>query len=203
MSERDRNPFGGKNPHGMYVPLTDTELEALERLAEAGEFKVVVKRWGEITGFKRGRYIPETWHSAPFPLVVFGDKRISFYFRMSLNAPTLPQPNWYFDMEVWALGHRFFSKRMPTEHGGKPIQVAAGVDLDLALDIAIDQINPRIVKEVLPKAIGLTTRHGNMRLDTKHQKLLAKTQEGERAVRQISEADAAAATARQKKVTGR
>jgi hypothetical protein len=203
MSENNRNPFGGKNPHGMYVPLTDTELEALARLAEAGEFKVVVKNWGEIIGFRRGRYVPEIWHANPIPLVVFGDKRISFYFRMSLNAPAVPQPNWYFDMEVWALGHKLFSQRMPTEHAGKPIQVAAGVDLDLALDLALDKIDPAIVKQIMPKAIGLTTRHGNMRLDLHQQRLLAKTQQGERLVREVSASEARAATEKEKKATGR
>lgn len=200
MSER--NPFGGKNPHGMYVPMTDTELEVLARLADAGEFSVVIKNWGHIKNFQRGRYT-EQWHLNPVPLVVFGDKRISFYFRMSLNAPVLPQPNWYFDMEVWALGHKLFEQRMPTEHAGKPIQVAAGIDLDLALDVAIDKIDPAIVKEVKPKAIGLTTRHGNMQLDREHQRLLAKVQAGEKSIREMSAADAAEATEKMKKETGR
>jgi hypothetical protein len=92
---------------------------------------------------------------------------------------------------------------MPTEHAGKPIQVAAGVDLDLALDIAIDKINPAVVKEIMPKAIGLTTRHGNMHLDGHHQRLLASTQQGERLVREVSAAEAAVATAKEKKATGR
>lgn len=203
MSEQERNPFGGKNPHGMYVPLTDIELEALARLADAGEFKVVVKNWGELVGFRRGRYVPELWHANPVPMVVFGDKRLSFYFRMSLNAPAVPQPNWYFDMEVWALGHKLFSQRMPTEHAGNPIQVAAGVDLDLALDIALDKIDSQIIKQIMPKTIGLTSRHGNMHLDAHKQRLLAKTYQGEQLVREISAAEAAAATAAEKKATGR
>ena len=45
------NVFGGKNPHGMYVPMTDEELEVLVRVAEAKEFKLVIKDWGHITGF--------------------------------------------------------------------------------------------------------------------------------------------------------
>jgi hypothetical protein len=198
----DRNPFGGKNPHGMYVPLTDDELEVLERLAEAGEFKLVVKDWGHVTGFRRGRYDPNTWHANPFPLVVFGDKRISFYFRLSLTAPVVPQPNWYFDMEVWALGFCLFRQRMPTESGGNPIQVAAGIDLDLALDVAIDKIDPAIVKTIKPKAIGLTTRHGNMRLGAAERRLLSKVQAGERAVREHSAREAKEATDKMKKATG-
>ena len=202
MSQQNRNPFGGKNPHGMYVPLTDTELEVLERLADAQEFKVVVKDWGFITGFQRGRY-NEQWHMNPTPLVVFGDKRISFYFRMNFNAPIVPQPNWYFDMEVWALGHRLFSQRLPTEHAGKPIQVAAGMFLDMALDVALDRIDPKIVKEVMPKAWGLTTKHGNMKLDSYHKKLLAKTQAGEKKIREITKQEAQRATLAEKKATSR
>ena len=202
MSQQDRNPFGGKNPHGMYVPLTDTELEVLERLADAQEFKVVVKDWGFVTGFRRGRY-NEQWHMSPTPLVVFGDKRISFYFRMNFNAPIVPQPNWYFDMEVWALGYRLFSQRMPTEHAGKPIQVAAGMFLDMALDVALDRIDPKIIKAVKPKAWGLTTKHGNMRLDSYHQRLLVETQEGEKKVREIAKKEAKRATLAKKKATSR
>lgn len=202
MSEKERNPFGGKNPHGMYVPLTDTELEVLARLAEAGEFHVVVKEWGNITGFMRGRYDPNTWHLNPAPLIVFGDKRLSFYFRMSLSAPALPQENWFFDMEVWALGFKFFSQRMATESGGRPIQVAAGMDIDLALDIGIDQIDSQIVKTVMPRAVGLTTRHGNMHLNLQKQRLLAHTQAGEKMIRKLSAREAVTATVKKKKATG-
>lgn len=199
----DRNPFGGKNPHGMYVPLTDLELEALARIADAQEFKVVVKEWGVVSGFVRGRYVPEQWHANPTPLVTFGDKRISFYFRMNLNAPAVPQPNWYFDMEVWALGHLLFSQRLATQVGGKPIEVAAGRHIDLALDVALDRIDSKIVKEIVPRAIGLTTRHGNMQLDSTRQRLLAQTQAGERQVREMTRQESVEVTEKMKKVTGR
>lgn len=193
------NPFGGKNPHGMYVPLTDDELEVLERLALAQEFKVVIQDWGRVEGFTRGRFDPHTWNGTP--VVVFGDKRISFYFRMSFNAPAMPQPCWYFDMEVWALGHRLFAQRMPTASNGHPVEIVAGMYLDLALDVALDKIDPAIVKEIKPRAIGLTTRHGNMHLDTHGQRLLYHTQSGEKMVRQLSVKEAVAATVKQKKST--
>jgi hypothetical protein len=201
MSQDKRNPFGGKNPHGMYVPLTDDELEVIERIAQAGEFKVVIKGWGHVTGFVPGRYDPATYQGQP--IVSFGDKNIHFYFRLNYSAPALPQPNWFFDMEVWALGHVLFRQRMPTEHGGKPIQIVAGVFHDLALDVGLDKIDPGIVKEIKPRAIGLTTRHGNMHLDLHHQRLLAQTRAGERSVREMSAADAKKATDKMKKATGR
>ena len=192
MSEHERNPFGGKNPHGMYVPLTDDEMEVLERLAIGGAFKVVIKDWGFVENFQPGRYDQATYQGQP--IVSFGDKNIHFYFRLNYKAPVVPQPNWYFDMEVWALGHLLFSQRMPTEHGGKPIEVVAGIFHDLALDVAIDKINPAIVKEVKPKALGLTTRHGNMHLDLLGQRILAQTQAGEKSVREMSAGDAVKAT---------
>jgi len=187
-----RNPFGGKNPHGMYVPLTPDEIEV----------KVVVKDWGHVTGFKVGRYPgPQLYNGEP--IVTIGDKRISFTFRLNYTAPIVPQPNWYFDMEVWALGHKLFEQRMPTQADGQPLQVAAGIFNDFALDVAIDQIDPAIVKEVKPKTIGLTTRHGNMHLDLRHQKLLAETQAGERRVREMSVKEAQKATEEMKKASGR
>ena len=206
-----RNPFGGKNPHGMYVPMTDEEVEVLHRIAEAGEFKVVIKgegqnsepiEWGYVTGFKIGKYPgPELYQGEP--IVTIGDKRLTFFLRMDFNAPVLPQPNWFFDMEVHAMDRLFFKQRFPTANGGNPIQVCAGMFHDFALDVAIDQIDPAIVKQVKPKTIGLTTRHGNMHLDLKHQKLLAQTQASEQMIREITVQDARNATADKKKVTGR
>jgi len=210
MSEKQENPFGGKNPHGMYVPMTPEEIEVLHRLAEAGEFKVVIKgdadkgksvEWGYVTGFKIGKYLgPE--HYAGQSIVTIGDKRITFFFRMNFTAPVLPQPNWFFDMEVHALGHLFFRQRFPTANNGHPIQVCAGMFHDFALDVAVDQINPKIVKLVKPKTIGLTTRHGNMHLDSQHRKLLAQTQAGERQIRKVTDEDAKKATDQHKKGTG-
>jgi hypothetical protein len=204
-----RNPFGGKNPHGMYVPMTDEEIEVLHRIAEAGEFRVVIKgegqkgesiEWGYVTGFKIGAY-PGPGRYQGEPIVTIGDKRLTFFLRMNFNAPALPQPNWFFDMEVHAMGKRFFAQRFPTANGGNPIQVCAGMFHDFALDVAIDQIDPAIVKAVKPKAIGLTTRHGNMHLNVAQQRLLAKTQAGEQAIRQITAEEARKATADKKKGT--
>lgn len=210
MSDK-RNPFGGKNPHGMYVPMTEDEIEALYRIAEAGEFKIVIKgentqgqsiEWGYVDKFRVGRY-PGPGLYAGQPIVTIGDKRLSFFFRMDFTAPALPQSNYFFDMEVWALGHMLFRNRFPTVNGGNPIQVCAGMFHDFALDVAIDQIDPKIVKEVKPRALGLTTRHGNMRLDAHHRRLLVTTQKNEQTVRKMSAEEAAQATEKMKKATRR
>jgi hypothetical protein len=202
MDEK-RNPFGGKNPHGMYVPLTDDEMEVLFRLADAGEYKLVVKDLGlTLTGFKVGKYPGPGLYQGE-SIVTIGDKRISFTFRLDYNAPAVPTPNWYFDMELWALGHLLYQHRMPTESYGKPIQIVAGAFNDFALDIGIDHIDPAIVKEVKAKQVGLTTRQGNMHLDLQGQRLLAQTRAGEKAVREITAAEARKATEKKKKATGR
>ena len=195
MSET--NPFGGKNKHGMYVPITDDEMEVLARIASAGEFKLIIKEWGHINGFTLEKFNAQTWKGNP--IVTFGDKRISFYFVMNFNAPAIPQPNWYFDCEVWALGRLMTKHRLPTETNGKPVQIVAGQMMALALDIAIDTISPEFVKMVKPKAIGLTTRHGNMQLDLHQQRLLRQTQEGERHVREVIRKEARIATEKMKK----
>jgi hypothetical protein len=196
--KKETNPFGGKNKYSLYVPMTDDELEVLGRLAEAGEYKVVIKDWGYVTGFTLQRFNPETWQGNP--IVVFGDKRISFYFQLRFNAPVIPQPNYYFDMELWARGHKLFAQRLPTETMGNPIQICAGMSLTLALDVAIDQIDPKIVKEVKPGTIGLTTRQGNMHLDTHHKKLLDNLKASEKKVRDETVAEAIAATQKMNKV---
>lgn len=195
MSET--NPFGGKNKHGMYVPMSDDELEVLARIASAGEFQLVIKNWGRIDGFKLEKFEAETWTGKP--VVVFGDKRISFYFVMNFSAPATPQPNWYFDCEVWALGRLMIQHRLPTEINGHPIQIVANQILALALDIAIDTISPEFIKMVKPKTVGLTTRHGNMHLPLHLQRLLKQTQESERQVREIIAQEAVTATVKSSK----
>lgn len=180
------NPFGGKNPHGMYVPITDDEMEVLERLAQAEEFRIVIKDWGYVDKLK----------------IVFGDKNAHFYFTMHFNAPVVPQPNWYFDIELWAKGHKLFAQRMPTQTGGKPIEIVAGLELQLCLDISLDQIDPKIVKEIKPGSIGLTSRHGNMHLDSENKRILSDLQNSEARVRKMSEQEATKATKDMKDATG-
>ena len=187
LKNLEKNPFGGKNPHGMYVPLTDTELEVLERLALGQDFKLVIKDWGYVEHFRLGQWNPETWDGSP--IVQFGDKRIAFYFTMNLSAPAIPQPNYYFDFEVWAKGHMLFATRQETTNGGKPIQVCAGMQLGLALDVALDRIDPKIIREIKPGAVGLTTRHGNMKLNVHEQRMLRDLQNAERKIREASAED--------------
>jgi hypothetical protein len=201
----NQNPFGGKNPHGMYVPLTDVEQEVLLRLAQEGEYKLVVKGWQEFDNFILVPYavvrmIDPSLPISPHSLVTFGDKRISFYFSITVpDNDTIPRKNYFFDIEVWAKGFKLFSQRMPTEVGGEPIPIFSRAFWNIALDVALDMIDPAIVKAIKPAAVGLTTRHGNMHLDTSHQKLLHTVQMGEKTVRDDSKKEAATVTEKSKK----
>ncbi len=155
MSET--NIFGGKNPNGQYVPITEIEQEALERLATEHAFRIVIKDWG---------YVDQ-------PSVQFGDSRLQFQWTMAFDRPEVPIPVEYFDLELWThTGRHIHSKRMPIQQNGKPVQIVAGRYLRLAWDIQIEQISPELVKEVT-KVRGLTTRRGNMKLDPLQRKVLA------------------------------
>lgn len=197
LKNTDKNPFGGKNPHGMYVPLTDTELEVLERLALGGDFKVVIKDWGYVENFQLGKFDQNTWQGQP--IVQFGDKNIHFFFLMNFSAPIVPQPNYFFDLEVWAKGRKLFGPiREPTTIAGNPIQIVAGMQLGMALDVALHDINPELVKTIKPGAIGLTSRHGNMNLTIQQQRMLKEMEENNRRVRAQSKQDAMKVTKKSK-----
>lgn len=176
----DQNPFGGKNPLSLYVPMTETELEVLERLTTAEDLEIHVLGWGVI-------------HK---PAVSFGDKRLSLIFRLTFDQPPAPTPVHYFDMELRTqAGMLLLKKRYPTLVGmGQPIQVCAGMFLDLAWDIAIDHMSPELVKALIPGAIGLTSRRldketgqktllGNMQLDNNQKGLLKSIEKSAAAAR--------------------
>jgi hypothetical protein len=175
----DKNPFGGANVNSLYVPLSETEQEVLSRLVEADDLEVVIHGWGIL-------------HR---PQILFGDLRVSIMFRLDFNAPAVPQPVHYFDLELRTrAGMTLFKERQPTVYGGKPLQVAAGVSVDLAWDIALHHIDPKIVKAIKPGAVGLTSRRldketgeptfkGNMDLSGAQKKLLRIMREGEDRVR--------------------
>ena len=164
---QEKNPFGGANPHGLYVPMTEVEQEVLARLIAADDLEVVIHGWGVLDQ----------------PQLTFGDLRISIQFKLSFNAPAAPQPLHYLDLELRTrAGLTLFKERQPLMVNGQPIEVAAGVELTMAWDIALHHIDPAVVKAIKPGAVGLTSRRldketgeatfkGNMQL-TSHQKKL-------------------------------
>lgn len=175
----ERNPFGGKNPAGLYVPLSEDEQEVLDRLREGHGFRIEVKDWGWV-------------EDPPFR---FGDKRVSFEFKMIFKAPDIPQPLHYLEMSLWTrTGILLFGpKTYSTEYDGQPIMVHAGLEIDMALDISIEQMSAELVKLVKPGAFGLTTRVDNMHLPEEKKKLLHHLKEGEARARQETERRAQAA----------
>jgi hypothetical protein len=108
-------------------------------------------------------------------------------------------------------GLLLFKDRKSVEYGGKPVMVSAGVVLDFAWDIAIQAIDPKVVRAIKPGATGLTSRlqdkdsgkitlEGNMKLTPQQRKLLRIVRQGEAASRRDDAARIAAAV---KKAGGR
>jgi len=185
MSEKNR--FGGDNPHGLYMPMTDVEQEILARLVESQTLRVRVPRWvsGDIIPTKVG----------------FGDKRVQVVFQVFF-APPMPMTELpSIDIELCtAEGILLLAKPYPLMNAhGKPVIVGENVTIDLVWDIAIDHMNPQLVKTLKPGAIGLTTRRldretgnrtvlGNMRLLESDASALFDLDKGEAAIRALDPA---------------
>jgi len=163
------NPFGGKNPIGLYVPMTDDEQEVLFRLVSEENIVLIIHGWGELER----------------PRVQFGDHRVRIDFRLTFNAPENPIPVHYFDLELKTRKENYslFRKRMPVSATGTPIPIQAGMFLDMSWDVAIDRMDPALVKALKPGAFGLTslrtdpvtgerTPTGNMKVDERKRRML-------------------------------
>lgn len=176
------NIFGGGNPHGAYVPLSDDEIEVLHRIVDSGDVQLVIHGWAVLDQ----------------PLITFGDLRVGIKFRLSFEN-CRPTPLNYLDLELrFASGETIFRQKLPVETNGQPVMVGEGVFLDLAWDIAIDHMKPEFVKRIKPGALGLTSRRldkdtgertfkGNMQLSHNQQNWLKAIDDG---ARDIREADA-------------
>jgi len=163
MGKKDKgtNRWGGGNRHSNYTPMSETEQEAFSRLVHAQELVVNIKGWGRVDN----------------PRVIYGDLRISLMWRMDFVKPAAPTPVHWFDLELWTRsGILLFKEKQTTMYGGKPIQVAAGVYLDMVWDIAVMAMDPKIVKAIMPSAIGLTSRFVDK--DTHELTLLGNTRMG-------------------------
>lgn len=143
-SAPEQNMFGGKNPLGLYVPMTDDEMDALDRMVQSRDLELIIHGWGRLDQ----------------PRIKFGDLRVCIEFRLDFNAPEHLTEVHFFDLELRVRGTNLtlFRKRMPTAMNGKPLMVKAGMFLEMAWDIAIDHINPKLVKMYLPGLHGMTSR---------------------------------------------
>jgi hypothetical protein len=177
----DKNLFGGGNVNSLYVPMSDVEQEAIQRLIEAEDLRVHVIEWGIVNR----------------PRVTLGDARLAVAFQLSFDRPEVPMPVPFFDLELrTGSGVLLFKDRQTTQYAGKPISIAAGMVLSMVWDIAIQNIDPKLVKSLVPHAKGLTSRlqdkdtgdmtvEGNMKLDGHAKKVLRALRQAERRVRAL------------------
>ena len=176
-SAPDTNIFGGRNPHGLYVPMSEDEQEVVSRLVESDDLEVVVHGWATLEK----------------PKIQFGDFRIKIVFRLDFFGP--PVKVFYFDLELRTrAGLTLFRERQPISPDGGAILVQEGIYLDLVWDIAIDHMHPNVVKCIKPGALGLTSRRidkdtkertarGNMQLNERTQFALEVIEKGSSSVK--------------------
>jgi len=178
---KDKNPFGGGNPRGLYVPISEDEQESIQRLVESQTLEVLVHPWGIV--------------SRPSKVVV-GDKRVAVNFGLLFTAPEEPLAVRVLDLELRAMGGTtLIRKPYPTlMPDGTPLWIQRGFSIELQWDIAIDHINPNLVKALKPGAFGMTSRRldkdtgartfeGNMKLKEDRRRLLRFVDSGEEKVR--------------------
>tara|TARA_Y100000310_G_scaffold127207_1_gene126253 strand:- start:2469 stop:3191 length:723 start_codon:yes stop_codon:yes gene_type:complete len=180
------NAFGGGNPQGLYVPMTETEQEVLQRLGESNDLELVVGGWGTI----------------PNPVLTVGDHRLRIDFRVTFKGLLVAQPVYHLDLELrLGNGMSVYKDRKPTLIDGKPLEVFEGLFIDMQWDIAIKHMDPEFVRLIKPGATGLTSRRqdrdtgemteqGNMKLDPGRQKILKKLGKGQARIRKLDEGKA-------------
>jgi len=174
-----KNTFGGGNPSSLYVPMSEVEQEAIARMIESGDLRVIIREWGNIER----------------PRVTFGDARVQVLWEMEFSRPTFPQDNFFFDLELWWGSELLLRERQATMIGGKPIQIAAGMKMGLAWEIQLQNMDPKLVKRIVQGATGFTSRlqdkdtkgitlEGNMSLDAAKRGKLHQVRRGEAVARQ-------------------
>lgn len=175
------NAFGGANPAGLYVPMSEDEQEVLHRLAESGDLQLVVGEWGTIDR----------------PKLIVGDHRVRIDFAVTFKGLYVARNIHFLDLELKLNnGMSVYKARLPTYVGGLPLEIYEGLRLPMQWDIAIKHMDPDFVRAIKPGATGLTSRRqdkdtremtdeGNMRLDTGRKKLLRDLEQGQAAVRAL------------------
>ena len=171
MGDGKKNLFGGGNPNFLYVPMSETEQEFLSRLVEGGLMEVSAAPDNPRLGQAQ----------IAIRRIRFGDKRLCIEFSISFpdSPPGVPVPLKYLELELKALETLLFKERQSTVWGREPLQVAEQAFYEFAWDIAIKTIDPKIVKELMPKTVGLTSRLGNMQLSPEQRKALHALELGE------------------------
>ena len=180
MSEK--NVFGGGNKNSLYTPMSEDEQEVLSRLVESRDLDVIIVGWGYIKGVQAS----------------FGDLRLKLPLQLNFSAPEVPILVDHFDLELrTGSGLLLFSERQSTIYNGAPLPIGAGTSLSMVWDIAIQAMDPKIVKQYKPGAKGLTSRWvdkdtgnfsllGNTKLSQKERSILLRLRKGEKEARKKS-----------------
>jgi hypothetical protein len=175
----NQNPFGGKNPFSLYVPMSETEQEFIHRLVASGDLLLKIHGWGFV----------------PCPNIQVGDLQVVVPIDITFNAPEIPVPVHAFDLELCThSGLTLFRESAGAVYDGQPLMVGAGTRVTMMWHIAIHNIDPQVIKAYMPGTVGLTSRTvdkdtgditvlGNMRLGSEDQKLLHEVRRGEARVR--------------------
>lgn len=166
---------------GLYIPLSEDEQEVLSRLADSKDMCLKIKGFGQVES----------------PAVICGDLRVSIPFRLDFFKSS--SPLYFLDLELTTgAGIVLFKKRMSININGGPLQVIPGSFVELIWDIAIDHMDPNLVKALKPGALGLTSRRidaetrektyaGNMDLNRVQKIGLRLIEKGASNVRRIDE----------------
>jgi len=178
----DRNMFGGGNPTSLYTPMSEDEQEVLSRLVLARDLNVHILEWGVVREVQAS----------------FGDLRLDIPIQITFNRPERPILVDHFDLELRThSGLLLFRERQSAKYGGQPLAVGAGTALSMVWHIAIQAMDPKVVKALKPGATGLTSRWtdkdtgeftllGNTQMDSKQREVLLRLRQGEAKVRKDS-----------------
>jgi hypothetical protein len=170
----DTNIFGGKNVNSLYVPMTETEQEFFDRLFSSDDLEIRIQDWGYVSQFRH----------------ILGDLRVSLHFNLAFQKPE----GFYIPVSFLTLqlayrdgGEVLYEDTLPTMINNKPLQVTAGMCLDLAWDIAVQNVNRKWIKKLMPKHIGLTTRRGNMDMTPEQRKQYNKLEQKSKEIREYDQ----------------
>lgn len=175
----DRNALGGKNKNSLYVPMSETEQEFVNRLIESGDLQVKVHGWGVV----------------PNPKVILGDLQVVIPLTLNFDRPEIPMPVHHFDLELLTgSGVSLYREKQTTEYDRKPILIGSGTSIQMIWHIGIRAMDPKLIKAFMPGTVGLTSRAfdkdtgdltlmGNLKLNTEQRKLIALVRQGEANIR--------------------
>lgn len=171
------NMFGGKNENSLYVPMSETEQEVLERIKDL-DLELRIVGWGLIAN----------------PRIRFGDLRIQIPINITFDRPEIHIPIYSLILELGVKeGVLLFKKEYPTLVGGEPIMVGSGFNLNMVWDIAIKEIDKDLIKRIKPKHVGLTNRLDNWKLDSTGQQIYQTLREQEKVLDEMAKEDLAKA----------